>query len=331
MGVALALLLLAGSAVVAGQAILERDDQRPAQPAPSATPAALPAAPLLATATDSPTKAATADVAVTLVERPPDARRHRLRIYVNEQLVLERRLPRDSSTVLTEIALEQGENRISAAVAGPGGESLHAPPLLIVRDDVAPRIHLSAPPDGEPVFTEELVVRGRTEPGATLRIGLAGSSQELRVRDDGRFSVPLSLAMGDNVITLRTEDAAGNRSATTLRVTRAETTASVSLTATPDAIELRQLPARITLLARITGPGGEAVHGATVNFSISVPGQPTSTYQTTSSHGVAAWRGFRVASEGALRGEAVATVMVVLATGDMDEMVLHGSAVIRFR
>jgi hypothetical protein len=330
-GAALALLALGGSIVLAGQAL---DDGVDPASRPSAGPSRepLPPAPVVGQPAQTLIAATTIDLDVQLAGGLAPRSAYRLRIYVNDELVREQRLPRDEPALLTDVPLQPGDNWISVAVWGPAGESLHSAAVHVVRDDEPPPIHVSAPTSRN-VYTRQVVLRGRTEAGARLIVRNPASDEnyELDVGGDARFEIQLNLAMGENVITLRAIDAAGNRSRATVRLVRLESSAAVTLEARPATLKLEDLPATVTLQARITGLRGEPVDGAQVTFSISVPGQQTSTYQTTSHAGLAVWRGVRIPRDGAREGHGLATVMVVLGDGLDDELTLQESASIVFR
>jgi hypothetical protein len=338
LGVALAVLLVGASAVIAGQ-FLQGEKRSPADAAATASATPIndgppPPAPTLLRPPATLVTTALIDVDVALpaqlVSPRPDG--YRLRVYVNDEIVRERRLPDESPTRVREVPLQQGENRITAAIVAPsGGEGLHSSPLLVTRDDQPPVIHIVAPADGERVFLEELPIRGRTEPGAhvSLTNTATGEELELSAGSDGRFAALIPLATGSNTLSLRAQDAAGNRSRASISVVRARSAATVVLEVRPESVRLQDLPLTLTLLATVSGVDGRPVDGAEVTFSMSVPGQSTMTYGTTTDGGRAAWYGLRVPRDGALAGQGLATVMVTLGE-DQDSLTLRASATIRF-
>ena len=210
---------------------------------------------------------------------------------------------------------------------------LHSAAVEVVRDDVAAAIHVSAPDAEQGIRSQTVSLRGRTEPGALLSVRNTTTREEYETEADqsGRWEVRLALAMGLNSITMRSIDLAGNRSRTTLRLERVESEASVSLEIQPAELNLEQLPASIRMVARVRGLRGEPLDGAAVTFSLSVPGQQTLTYNTTSRNGVASWNGIRIPRDGARAGHGLGTVMAVLDDGQGDRLALQESASIRFR
>ncbi len=328
-GAALGLLAVGATIVLAGQTL--DDGSLGVTPEPSASRAALPPAPELSS-TAALVAAATIDVTVELPGglSPPSA--YRLRIYVNDELARERRLPRETPATIRAIPLDEGDNWVSAAIAGPDGEGLHSAPVHVVRDAEPPPIHVSEPPD-RTVHAPQVTLRGRTEAGSRLVVRNAGTGEafELEIGADGRFELGLELALGANEVTLRATDAAGNRGRATIVLTRRQSKAAVTLEPRPSSVALDDLPETISLHARISGLHGEPADGARVTFSLSVPGQQTTTYTTSSSAGLAIWRGIRIPADGALAGQGLATIMVVLDDGQGGEVVLQESAAISFR
>jgi hypothetical protein len=323
-GIVLALLLLGTSVVLAGRAL-----EGPAPGSPAGTPATgsgpppvvnpipIPPAPVLAAPTEVLVTTDAVEVSGTLPANLPRDGTYRLRIYVNDELARERRLPRRNSFSVRAVPLQQGENEIRAAIAGSGGESLHSAPISITRDDIAPIIRIGAPRAGDTVHDEEAVLRGRTEAGATLLIRNRTTGQELELvgAEDGRFEASIPLVMGSNEIALQARDAAGNRSQATVNIVREEGAAAVELILSRDSLAISTLPTSITLTARITDEAGAPADDADVTFSFSPPGQPTTTFRARSSDGVATWRRVRIPREAAVTGQGFATVLVTLPSG----------------
>ena len=157
----------------------------------------------------------------------------------------------------------------------------------------------------------------------------AATADEVKVvgNNDGRFEATIALATGSNALTLVARDAVGNRRRVTLTIIREDGEASVRLTVSRESIALLELPASMSLSAFITDASGAPADGADVTFSMSVPGQSTITFPTTSSAGVAVWNGVRLPREGALTGQGFATVLVTLPTGQS----VQGSATFSVR
>lgn len=331
-GAGLGLAILGTSIVLAGQAldVPSGTPRSPAPPGPTAAGArpsnsgrASPeprvdlAAPVLNSPGFSLVAAATVDIAGTLPAGLPRDGSLGLRIYVNDVLARERRLPERDEFVVRDLALVQGENRIMAALHSAEGEGRHGNVLLLTRDDVAPRIRLDEPSRGATVLDEDVTLAGTTEAGAVVTVTNGTNSREASTTADeqGAFELSIGLDAGPNALTIEAVDGAGNRRREDLTVTSAESNAQVSLTLSDESLSLSRLPATMTLVAQLTDEDGSAVDGADVTFSLSQPGQPTVTYRTTSEHGTAEWRDVRLPRGGALAGQGFATVMVVLRGG----------------
>jgi hypothetical protein len=319
LGVALAMLIVGATVVLAGQAALNDSGigGRPSatMPSPSPTPGLPPPPTLLQPV--AVTRAPAIDVQVGLPSVTPVAR-HRLLLYVNDQLVVDRRLPRSDSYTARDVPLDAGENVISATIRGPGGESLPSTAVHVTRDLIPPLIIVSSPTGNLPVIEPALTLRGTTEPDATLSVvnNTTGQSLTMTTTDGGAFELSVQLAMGTNELLLEATDVAGNRASTNLAVVHSESRAAVSLSVSPMAIDRSRLPVRIDLVADVTDELGQRPDGAAVTFSLSPPGQPTVTYQATTIAGRAAWRSYRLPAEGTSKGFGRASVVVELASGD---------------
>jgi flagellar hook assembly protein FlgD len=98
-------------------------------------------------------------------------------------------------------------------------------------DTQPPMIQVVNLPDALRVSKSDLVIEGVTEPGATVLV--SGVSQPVRLDSSGHFSIPYTLAEGNNSLELKAIDPAGN----TARLTR-----TISLvTQAPDLVITRPL------------------------------------------------------------------------------------------
>jgi hypothetical protein len=252
-----------------------------------------------------------------LHEALPRDGRFRIRVYINGELLRERRLPRRDRFTLAPIGLQEGSNSITLAISGPSGESLHSAPIVIVRDSTAPAVSVSEPPGGA-IYAAVAVVRGTSEPGATLVLTNPANRAEVTqvVADDGTFEAQLPLAMGLNEIALVARDLAGNVGRATLALERREGSTTATLNLSRDHISLAALPVTLTLHARVLDPARQPIDGAEVTFSISPPGLPTQTFVGTTVAGQLVWGGVRISREGAQSGQGLVTMLVVLPSGE---------------
>ncbi|HVM31487.1 MAG TPA: Ig-like domain-containing protein [Candidatus Limnocylindrales bacterium] len=276
----------------------------------------LPAAPRL---DEPPVGLVTVDnleVSGRLVEDLPRDAGYRLRLYVNGELVRDRRLPRRRAFTFPEVPLREGPNAITAAIAGPAGESLHSPAIEVELDTQPPALQLAEPAPGV-VYAEDVIVRGTSEAGATVSASNRANraAATLAIEDDGQFEARLPLVIGSNDIVVEARDRAGNAQRATVTVERMDGRAGVSLSLTRRSIALTALPATMTIRARVLDPTGQPVDDAEVTLTISPPGLPTQTHVEISREGNVTWAGVRIARDGAQRGQGLVTVLVVMPDG----------------
>ncbi len=309
MGIAGALLILVGGSIaLAGEAINAIPAARALVPVPPA--------PALIARSDDLTRAAEVELRLF---RPAGLRadqRYVVRIYSGAELLRERDLPAADSFAMERVPLGQGVNALAATIAGAGGESPRSPSITIVRDDMAPVIEITAPDPGA-VYSAEVVLAGRTEPGASLDLTQepSGRSLDAAVDADGRFRAPVELSLGDNAFALHSVDPAGNSSRKRVVIVRAQSTATVVLTVSDQTLTPAQLPTRVTLRAVVRDQAGRLIDGANVTFGLSPPNQTTRTFQVVAEEGVAAWPGIDIEAVPSTRGIWLATVLVTLDSG----------------
>ncbi len=310
-GIAAALVLLVGGAVAfAGQAFDNGPGRRPPASAPPP-----PALTLLAPA-EPVTRRASAEL---IAVRPQNLRAdqaYRVRVYVNGAQVIERELPASESFALPDIPLVQGPNLIGATLVGDGGESQRSSEVTILRDDEQPEIRITQPAGRATAYSDTVLLRGRTEPGASLSITRAGSGSEIEstVGDDGRFSATLDLNVGSNAFVIRSADVAGNQATERMNVTRAESAARLTLSIQPELIEAAALPATVILTATVRDEVGDLVDGAEVTFGVSPPTSSTTTYRLTTVNGRARWSNLTL-TPGDAAGTWLVTVSATLPSG----------------
>ena len=308
MGIASALLLLVGGSIALAGGALD------AIPRPRAL-VPVPPVPLLLASSDQLTRAEMIDLQLSRPSGMRADQRYVVRIYAGDELIRERGLPSAEQFVLENVPLRRGANALSAALAGMGGESPRSTPITIIRDDVAPVIEILAP-DGA-VFSAEVVLAGRTEPGAGLTLTREPSGRELDtfIDADGRFTAPVELSMGDNAFSLHSVDPAGNEGRKRVVIVRGQSTASVALTVSDQEIAAAELPQRVTLRATVRDELGRPIDGANVTFGLSPPNQTTRTLQLVTEDGVATWPGIDLEAVPSARGTWLVTVSVTLDSG----------------
>lgn len=312
-GLAAALLLLVGGAIAfAGGAL------GPGNGGPGVRPSSRPLpAPALLTPTETLTRAAKVDLTLTRPTGLSADAEYVVRLYVNDELIRERSLPRQEQFVLADVPLVEGENAIRAALASDDEQGESGPALTIVRDTTAPVIRVTRPEPNSTVYTETEALRGRTEAGATLTVTDSATGQELEtiLDADGRFETALELNLGPNSLTLFSRDPAGNEASAHVTITRTESLASMTLIVSARQLKVSDLPQRLAATAVIQDERGRPVDGAEVTFSLSPPNATTMTYRTTSAGGRARWPSLEIGSLDSPLGTWLVTVLAVLPSG----------------
>lgn len=308
-GAAAALLLLAGGSIAfAGQSL---DRGRAADAANVAAP--VPPPPTLLAPHANVTRVDHIDVTALQPRNLRRDQRYSVRIYVNGERVRELALPAQSQFTIQTVPLVEGDNLIRASLVGTSGEGAQSAPIAMALDDVAPGIKILGPTTT--VYAGSATLLGKTEPRADIDVK-DGDGHDLRatVQSDGRFSAGLSLAIGDNVLTLRSTDIAGNTTTTRAIVVRAASAAGLDLTVSPPEIFSAQLPASVDMTVSVRDELGRPVNNAKVTFGVSPPLRETMTYQVSMTNGRARFSDLTLES-GDASGEWLVTALVVLPSG----------------
>jgi len=114
--------------------------------------------------------------------------------------------------------LQEGVNIITILATDPAG-NVRRMLLTVHRDTVAPSLSVSSPVDGSRTYNTQVEVLGSTDAGVTLTV----NGEQVNVGLDGNFSrMSLALELGQNNITVKAQDSAGNFRLLVIRVTRDE-------------------------------------------------------------------------------------------------------------
>jgi hypothetical protein len=121
------------------------------------------------------------------------------------------------------------------------------------------------------------------ENGATVAVTVNGAAIPTTVTGDTWAAVlPAgTLRVGGNAVSVTATDPAGNVNKTELEVTRGSGRLRASLSASLYSIKRSALPEPITLTVSVDDPDGRPVVGATVTFTLSIPGIKTVTGEAT--------------------------------------------------
>lgn len=305
----MALVLLAGGSIAFASQTLDHGRGTDIVVATAPPP---PPPTLLAPSVDI-TRADTIDVTALA---PTNLRRDQhyvVRVYVNDAQIRDVDLPDQEQFTIQNVPLDEGANSIRVSLVGDGGEGTQSAPVAITRDDIAPDIRVIQPSDK--VYTESETLVGKTEPGADISVTDGGGHDlEASLQPDGRFSVDLLLAIGNNWLTLRSTDAAGNKSTSRVTIVRAPSAASLDLVVTPTDLFTADLPATVELTVNVHDELGRPVDGAEVTFSVSPPDRETTTYHATTANGRARLTNLTI-DPGDATGPWLVTALAVLPSG----------------
>ena len=123
-----------------------------------------------------------------------------------------------SSVAVARIPLEAGAHRwdVRATIDAEPTQPTEERALIVELDRSAPTLELQAPVPGESVRGAQLVVRGRTEPGALLDV----DGDPVVVSQDGAFHTVRAIARGLTQVVFRVRDDVGNVRVVSRTVTR---------------------------------------------------------------------------------------------------------------
>jgi hypothetical protein len=309
LGIAAALVLLVGGSIAfASQQLDKGRGQTPVAVGPPAPPALTVLPPAAAI-----TRATTIDLTAVTPANLRDDQRYTVRVFVNDKPVDRVDLPGHDQFTLKDIPLDEGVNSIRTTLVGSGGESPFSAAIAITRDDVPPVIRILEPTDR--VYTDTELLQGKTEAGADIQISDgAGHDIEATISADGRFSAPLELNVGNNDLTLRSTDLAGNKTTNSATIVRAPSAASIVLSVTPTELYAPGLPATVELTATVRDELGRPLDGAVVTFGVSPPDRETTTYAATAENGRARFDGLRI-DPGDANGAWLVTALATLPSG----------------
>ena len=249
-------------------------------PAPSATELLVADAPIVATPSEPYTNLATVDLLITVPSVTVGNTAARLRVY----LTLEGQEPAPIAEVpigntirmIVPVDLTPGRNDFHATISEAGVESEPSPVVTFILDADPPKIVLTSPKDGGTVNRAVAVLIGTTQPRTTLlaRNITNGQSFSGVAGTDGAFTLSLALEPGANSITITGRDPAGNNGELAVSLIRGNGKLTATLTSSAYRIATGSLPISLQLSVLVVDPDGQPVSGASVTFTLTVPGIP---------------------------------------------------------
>ena len=255
-------------------------DRFTATPQPSATEFVASDAPLIALPSEPYTNQATVDLQITVPSIEVGNTAARLRIYrglAGQPPVRIAEVPMSSTIqLIVPVDLTPGRNDFYATVAQAGVESEPSPIVTFILDPDPPQILLTSPTDGGTVNNETATLIGTTQPRTTLLALNAanGTSISGQAGTDGGFTLDLPLEAGSNAITITGRDPAGNIGVLTLSVVRGSGQLTSTLSSSANRISIASLPVSLQLRVLVRNPDGQPLPGATITFTLTVPGIP---------------------------------------------------------
>lgn len=225
-------------------------------------------------------------------------------------------ITRSRAMSVPDVQLKMGTNAITVAYVWNDTQGPPSNTVTVTRDASAPTVDVAAPLDGAITSAGAVTVAGHAEGGVTVRIRntTLGTVENASPEADGTFSVSVALMTGDNKLTVVATDGAGNATSVLRTVTRDPGASELVLQLSRAKLRLENLPVTLNVAAVLTNAMGPAADGSVVTFSLSPPGVPSSTYQTTLQSQRAVWSG-AIVPAGAETGGGFVTARVVLPGG----------------
>ena len=258
-----------------------------ATPSPSPTAVIVADSPLIQPPTEPYTNSTTIDLDLTLpsdVVGDPSAE---VRIY----LALEGQAPAPidqkpvgaTPRMIFPVTLTPGRNDFSATIIDGETESEPSPIVTFILDTEPPPIHVTSPAEGATVNADTVTIQGTTQGRSSIgaRNEANGFSVVGTAESDGSFAISLPLEAGPNGIRISVTDPAGNAAEAILNAVRGSGTLTAALSSSAYRISAGGLPATIQLTVLVTNPDGQRLEGASVTFSLTLPGIPPITFDTT--------------------------------------------------
>jgi len=286
-----------------------------ATPTPAATPSVIADAPSIESPSEPYTNQHQVDLIVTVPSKLAGNPDYRVRVY--QALKDQPAAPIDemplaaTARMIIPVTLTNGINDFSVTLIGPAGESEQSPLARWILDTNPPGIKLSSPKDGAEINRRAVTLEGRTQARSTIVIHNTKTNDSISgtAAADGTFSLAVPITNGSNVIHIAVTDPAGNANALDLTVRRGSGRLRASIASSVYSISQKDLPMDVRLTVLVDDPDGSPLAGASVTFTLSIPGIPTITGDaTTDENGQAVF--MTKIPKGASKGGGSAAVLV---------------------
>jgi hypothetical protein len=287
-------------------------------PAPSAAEPTVPDSPVLEAPEEPYTNQASVDLVGTIPAAVAGDTQARIRIYVaigdgEPAPVIEVPVGPSQHFLVPDVQLSKGTNTFTATIVGSSGlESEVSASVAYILDTSKPRITISSPKNNGVVNARTAKIVGLTQGRSEVSIRNATTNATVNGAADGKgaFAISIPIGTGTNTIQVTATDPAGNINTATLAVRRGTGALTAQLTSSYYQVRVSKLPEPVTLTVVVTDPDGRALAGASVTFTLAVPGVPAiaSSELKTSSSGKATFT--TTIPKGATKGQASVTVIV---------------------
>jgi hypothetical protein len=211
------------------------------------------------------------------------------------------------------LPLSPGANTFTATIVGPTDlESEPSAAITYVLDTSKPKVTITSPKANAVVNGKSARIMGKTQSRSTMSIRNLETNATVAGEADtkGVFAINVPIGAGSNRIQVTATDPAGNVNVANVTVRRGTGKLTANLSASFYQVRLNKLPEPVTLTVTVLDPDGRALSGASVTFTLAVPGVPaiTSSILTTASNGRATFT--TTIPKGASVGQSSITVIV---------------------
>jgi hypothetical protein len=287
-------------------------------PAPSAADLIVADAPTLEAPDEPYTNQPSVDLTGTVPAAVVGQAETKIRIYLtlggaNRGVAIEVPVGTSQHFLVPGLTLSKGTNTFTATIVGPTDlESESSPAVSYILDTTKPKITISSPKASAVVNAKTVQIVGKTQARSTLSIRNVTTNATVAGEADanGAFSIAVPIGTGSNKVQVTATDPAGNVNAASVTFRRGTGKLTANVTASFYQVRRSALPEAVRLLVTVTDPDGRALSGASVTFTLAVPGVPAIASSTlkTASNGRASFT--TTIPKGATAGQCSVTVIV---------------------
>lgn len=139
-----------------------------------------------------------------------------IKIYLEEESVREIVSSAEGNFTIENLHLKEGNNTIRAKAFNKSGESPFSEAISIIYDNKPPEIDITIPQEGDKFFDKDKQTKVEGKTDANINVYVNG---RLSLSDnDGIFTALVNLSEGENTITVKAIDIAGNMASEEIKV-----------------------------------------------------------------------------------------------------------------